>query len=44
MPSSHPQHPLNPFVEDVDDEANGNPQSKNFDAQHKLFSWPEVGG
>ncbi|KAF4223465.1 hypothetical protein CNMCM8980_002162 [Aspergillus fumigatiaffinis] len=41
MPSSNPQHPLNPFVEDVSDETNGNPQSKNFDAQRKLFSWSE---
>jgi hypothetical protein len=44
MPSSNPQRPLNPFVEDVDDEANANPQSKNSDAQRKLFSWSEVGG
>ncbi|GFF33083.1 hypothetical protein IFM46972_03768 [Aspergillus udagawae] len=42
MPSSNPQHPLNPFVEDISDEANGNHQSKNYDAQRKLFSWSEI--
>ncbi|GFF58178.1 hypothetical protein IFM51744_09463 [Aspergillus udagawae] len=42
MPSSNLQHPLNPFVEDVSDEANGNHQSKNYDAQRKLFSWSEI--
>ncbi|PKX99495.1 uncharacterized protein P174DRAFT_49500 [Aspergillus novofumigatus IBT 16806] len=42
MPSSNHQRPLNPFVEDVSDETNGNPQSKNFDTQRKLFSWSEI--
>ncbi|GIJ89337.1 hypothetical protein Asppvi_008275 [Aspergillus pseudoviridinutans] len=42
MPSSNPQHPLNPFVEDVSDEGNGNHKSKSFDAQRKLFSWSEI--
>ncbi|KAF4292934.1 hypothetical protein KXW65_008157 [Aspergillus fumigatus] len=42
MPSSNTQHPLNPFVEDVSDEADGIPQSGNYDTKRKLFSWSEI--